>query len=142
MLILASKDVKYCFVSSQKQGEQTATLPGLAYRGHLFIRVKSYQKNQLDKAIVKCREFLDLEIPVLCLIVKEASGFSLWYEDSSLKIVKNLSVASQQDNSKGNKLNPQNHSAKNASGVTSIGEKQTKATRKTVIPFFSGIKRS
>jgi len=142
MLILASKDVKYCFVSSQKQNTKTQPMPGVAYRGHLFAKVKSYQQNQLDKAIIRCREFLDLEIPVLCLIVKEASGFSLWYEDSSLKVVKNVSTASQQDSSKGKKIREGDNSTKNTSGVNGIGEKQTKATRKTLIPFFGSIKRS
>ncbi len=143
MLILSSKDVKYCFVSSQKKSQQTSPLAGVAYRGHLFAKVKSYQHNQLDKAIARCREFLDLEIPVLCLIVKESTGFSLWYQDGSLKLVQNNSVASDRDRPNHKQLKGNNNSAKTPSAAKkSLGNKETKADRKSLIPFFGSLKRS
>ncbi len=140
MLILSSKDVNYCFVSSENKGSQKAPIPGIAYRGHLFAKLKSYQQNQLDKAIIRCREFLDLEIPVVCLIIKEGNGFSLWYQDSSLKLVKSSSTPRSQSNSQSKQLKGQEnpiHSKTKASD-----NKGSKVNLKTMIPFFSGTKKS
>ena len=88
MLILKAKEVQYCSVSHQgvPQGE---TLPGLSYHGHLFIKVKSYAQDQWKKAILHCRELLQLKRSPLSIIVKEPTGFTLWSEDKSLKCALN-----------------------------------------------------
>lgn len=125
MLIVGCKDVKYCSVSHKKKNP-TEALPGVSYRGFLFAKVTSYGQNHLDKAIRRCREFLDLEVPVLCLIIKESTGFSLWYADKSLELTNANAIPAKQIKSNSNLK----QSAK-AGGA-----------RKSVIPFFNRTKQS
>ena len=84
MLILEPKEVEYCCVSYQGIAH-TEVLPGLSYCGHLFVKVKSYAQDQWENALLECRELLELKAPVLSIIVKESTGFTLWSEDKSVK---------------------------------------------------------
>ena len=79
MLILNNSEVKYCQVN-HLQGNETKTLPGLNYKGHLFVKSKTYAKNQFKNAIDRCRHFLDLEKPVVSILVKEDDYVSVWFE--------------------------------------------------------------
>ncbi|MGK7914276.1 MAG: hypothetical protein AB4038_01830, partial [Prochloraceae cyanobacterium] len=66
-------------------------IPGLSYNGHLFVQVKSYARNQWENAVLRCREFLQLNVPVMSIIVKEATELTLWSKDESVVLVKNRS---------------------------------------------------
>jgi hypothetical protein len=84
MLILDSKQVEYCQVVGKVSGEQQ-TLSGLTYQGNTFIKVKSYNQEELEIAIKECREkYLDNEdeqIPTL--IIKDKTQVSLWKQDNN-----------------------------------------------------------
>ncbi len=85
MLILKNEDVEYCNLSHQKSSE-VENIPGIKYHGHLFVKVKSYAKNQLHNAILRCRELLEHNTPVqLPIILKESTGYSIWFEHQSVK---------------------------------------------------------
>jgi hypothetical protein len=86
MFILNSQDVKYCYVR-YLEADGAGTFPGLSYRGHLFVQVMSYNSNQLEKAIQRCRQFLDLDEPVLSIVVKELNSISVWSENKNIELV-------------------------------------------------------
>lgn len=100
MLILKSENVQYCHLSHQEESA-TTSFPGLSYRGHLFVQVESYPLNQSLNAISHCREFLDRQVPVMSIIVKEATRLTLWSKNESVSLVKNTtsSVATPQSSS-------------------------------------------
>ncbi|MGF1487582.1 MAG: hypothetical protein ACFBSE_10880 [Prochloraceae cyanobacterium] len=88
MLILTNSEVQYCTVT-HFEGKETETLLGLNYRGLLFVRSSTYAKNQFKNAIERCRYFLDLEIPVASIVVKEGDRISVWFENKKVKLVQN-----------------------------------------------------
>ena len=90
MLILRPEDVQYCCVTHQEIAPESI-LPGLNYNGHLFVKVQSYARNQLENAILRCREFLELKVPVLPIIVKEPTALTLWSKNESIIVVKSSS---------------------------------------------------
>lgn len=82
MLILDSEQVQYCQVVATIKGEQKIE-SGLIYQNNIFIKVKTYSKEDLPIAIKECREdYLDNEdIEVPTLIVKSDKDITLWLED-------------------------------------------------------------
>ena len=87
MLILKNEDVEYCNLSHQ-QSTEVENIPGIKYHGHLFVKVKSYATDQLHNAILGCRELLDRNTPVqLPIILKESTGYSIWFENKSVKVI-------------------------------------------------------
>ena len=89
MLILNNSDVQYCQVSHFK-GNKTKNLLGIKYKGHLFLKSKTYANNQLQNAIERSRHFLDLEKPVVSIILKEDKHISVWFEYKKIKSIKML----------------------------------------------------
>ena len=87
MLILNASEVEYCQVN-HFQGKEAKTVLGLNYKGHLFIKSRTYAKNQLENAVERCRHFLDLEIPVTSIVVNEDNCISVWFEHKKVKLVK------------------------------------------------------
>lgn len=86
MLILNSSDVQYCFVKKQKSGEEKI-IPALSYQGKLFVKLKTYAINKIDRAIERCRKILDDErVTTTSIIVKNATGLTVWIsQDSQIK---------------------------------------------------------
>lgn len=85
MFILQSKDVKP--ISVVKKGvKNPKVIRALHYRGHLFIPIASYKKNEADTAIKECRKFLEKEIPITAIIVKTSQSFTLWVHDERLEM--------------------------------------------------------
>ncbi|MGK7947506.1 MAG: DEP domain-containing protein [Xenococcaceae cyanobacterium] len=82
MLILDSDQVQYCQVVATIKGEQKIE-SGLIYQNNVFIKVKTYSKEDLQLAIKECREdYLDNEdIEVPTLIIKSDKDITLWLED-------------------------------------------------------------
>ena len=83
MLILDSEQVQYCQVVATIQG-QSKIESGLIYQNNVFIKVKTYLREDLQTAIRECREdYLDNEeIEVSTLIVKTEKEVTLWLEDN------------------------------------------------------------
>ena len=82
MLILDSEQVQYCQAVATIKGEQKIE-SGLIYRNNIFIKVKTYSREELQVAIKECREdYLDNEdIEVPTLIIKSDKDVTLWLED-------------------------------------------------------------
>ncbi|NJL52553.1 MAG: hypothetical protein HC930_10630 [Hydrococcus sp. SU_1_0] len=83
MLFLDHTQVQYCKI---KSGDQT--LPGLIYNDNLFIREKSFPKEEVEAAIKECREeYLDhperSQIPTL--LVKGQSSVGIWMQNNRHK---------------------------------------------------------
>lgn len=87
MLILTADRVEYCTVIREDQGMQIE-LPGLAYRGRLFVKGESYDKTQGKQAIARVRQVLDEHGNHLVTIVQTAKEYTLWYLDSRVRVVK------------------------------------------------------
>ena len=83
MLILDSEEVQYCQVVATVEG-QPQIESGLIYQNNVFIKVKTYPREDLQTAIKECREdYLDnKEIEVLTLIIKADKEVTLWLEDN------------------------------------------------------------
>lgn len=86
MLILDSEQVQYCQVVATIKGEQK-TESGLIYQNNVFVKVKTYLRQDLQVAIKECREdYLDnedIEVPIL--IIKSETEVTLWLEDKRFK---------------------------------------------------------
>jgi hypothetical protein len=84
MLILDSDQIQYCQVKSSIE-PKSKTISGLIYLNNIFIKVKSYKKDELDLAIKECREeYLDCEerTEIPTLIIKDDKGVALWIQDN------------------------------------------------------------
>ncbi len=86
MLILESEQVQYCQVVANIEG-QLKTESGLVYQKNVFLKEKTYSKEDLQIAIKECREdYLDnknIEVPLL--LIKEKNQVTLWLEDNRFK---------------------------------------------------------
>ena len=86
MLILDSEQVKYCQVIAHIEGQKRIE-SGLIYQDDVFLKVKSYAREDLEKAIRECREnYLDnddIEVPIL--VIKSVKEVTLWLEDNRFK---------------------------------------------------------
>ena len=76
MLFLDYTQVKYC-----KLREQNQEIPGIIYNNSVFVRAKSFPKEELELAIKECREeYLDhaerSQIPTL--LVKGKNSVGIW----------------------------------------------------------------
>ncbi|MBE9170118.1 hypothetical protein IQ238_22210 [Pleurocapsales cyanobacterium LEGE 06147] len=83
MLILNDDQVQHCQVVGNVAGKEQV-LSGLLYQGNIFVKIKSYSKEEVNAAIKEFRqEYLDNEeeqIP--SLIIKEETEISLWRQDN------------------------------------------------------------
>lgn len=83
MLFLDHTQVQYCKVQS---GDQT--LSGLIYNKNLFIREKSFPKEEIEAAIKECREeYLDHEerSQIATLLVKGRNSVGIWMQNNKYK---------------------------------------------------------
>ncbi|RMD72758.1 MAG: hypothetical protein D6822_00775 [Cyanobacteria bacterium J149] len=86
MLILEAEQIEYCLLLVQfKQGKKK--LPGVNYKGNLFVKVASFEQHEMEPAIKKCREFLDRDEAIPSIVVKEATGFSVFCEQPNTNYV-------------------------------------------------------
>lgn len=84
MLILDSEQVQYCQVTNRAES-QSKSIKGLVYRDNIFVKVKSYKKEEIDVAIKECREeYLDCEAraEIPTLIIKDENSVTLWIQDN------------------------------------------------------------
>ena len=86
MFILHASDVKYCQIKSSQSGA-IQIRPALRYRGHLFVKLTSLACDQLAGAIHLCRQYLERQVPVTSIIVKEPNCISLWLLKEKLSLV-------------------------------------------------------
>jgi len=55
--MLKAEQVQYCHVHRQVEG-RVETVPGIAYSNKLFVKSQDFYKDQEEKAIQRCREYL------------------------------------------------------------------------------------
>lgn len=91
MLILESEQVKYCRVVRRLAGK-LEKVPGVNYRGLLFAKIAGFEVDQLESAIKKCREFLDLDDPIASIIVKEKDAITVWTEEGKVTLADNQTI--------------------------------------------------
>jgi Domain found in Dishevelled, Egl-10, and Pleckstrin (DEP) len=85
MLILDSQQVEYCYVT-RKVDSQAEVVPAIAYEGKFFLKIKSYDKDERQKAIAKGREiFLKYKGQILFVLLEEPTTLTLWYHDKQVK---------------------------------------------------------
>ena len=86
MLILDAEQVQYCQVVGTIEG-QSKIESGLIYQNNVFLKAKTYPREDLPIAIKECREdYLDNEeIEVPTLIIKAEQEVTLWIEDKRFK---------------------------------------------------------
>lgn len=86
MLILDAEQVQYCQVVGTIEG-QSKIESGLIYQNNVFLKAKTYSREDLQIAIKECREdYLDNEeIEVPTLIIKAENEVTLWMEDKRFK---------------------------------------------------------
>ena len=107
MLILDSEQVQYCQVVATIEG-QSKIESGLIYQNNVFIKVKTYSKEDLQTAIRECREdYLDNEdIEVPTLIIKAEKEVTLWLEDNRFEPQQGQSITvSSKQKKKSDKVN-------------------------------------
>ena len=99
MLILDSEQVKYCQVVAQIEGQKRIE-SGLVYQDDVFIKVRTYLREELEQAIRECREnYLDneeIEVPIL--VIKSEKEVTLWLEDNRFTPDRSPSPSPAQDN--------------------------------------------
>jgi len=86
MLVLTSSNVQYCQLSDNIVSLENI-YPGISYQGLLFVRVSCFSLNQLRQAIAKSRQFLDLNLPIASIVVKEEKQITVWSQTKKLDIV-------------------------------------------------------
>lgn len=83
MLFLDHTQVQYCKIQS---GDQT--LSGLIYNKNLFIREKTFPKEEIEAAIKECREeYLDHKerSQIATLLVKGKNSVGIWMQNNKYK---------------------------------------------------------
>ena len=83
MLILTAQDVHYCQLIEEKS-DSVKIYPGISYRNFLFVRGAIFEKNQLEKAIAKCRQFLEGVEPITAIIVKDKEQITVGVKPKKL----------------------------------------------------------
>ena len=83
MLFLDHTQVQYCKIQG---GDKT--LSGLIYNNNLFIREKTFPKEEIEAAIKECREeYLDHEerSQIATLLVKDKNSVGIWMQNNKYK---------------------------------------------------------
>ena len=83
MLFLDHTQVKYCKIQNRDK-----TISGIIYNDNLFIREKTFPKEEMEAAIKECREeYLDhierSQIPTL--LVKDKKSVGIWMQNNQYK---------------------------------------------------------
>lgn len=78
MLLLNTDQVQFCQVSNPEV-ESDNDFDALIYLNRLFIKGESFSPDQQNQALSRTQELLDSEEEVWGVLLKEESGFSLWY---------------------------------------------------------------
>ena len=83
MLFLDHTQVQYCKIQGRDK-----TLAGLIYNDNLFIREKTFPKEEIEVAIKECREeYLDHEerSQIATLLVKDKDSVGIWMQNNKYK---------------------------------------------------------
>lgn len=80
MIILTSQDIQYCNNNEKFLCQNSKSNHYVSYQKLSFQIVASFASHQLSEAIAKSREFLDLDLPVCAIVVKEAERITVWRE--------------------------------------------------------------
>ena len=92
MLILSADQVEYCSVVCQGAGEAHIQ-PGLLYQKKLFVKDKSYSKEQQQEAIQRARQaFLAQKAQVLYLVVEDPISATIWHQDDRAQLADKLAL--------------------------------------------------
>lgn len=91
MFILNAADVEFCYVTYSKT-DLAKILPGVNYRGYLFVKAYNHAREKFKKAILQSREFLDQKIPVVSIVVREEESISVWIHNEQLELVTESNV--------------------------------------------------
>lgn len=78
MLILHTNQVNFCQVTHREEND-VRQLDAFTYLGHLFVKGESFSPQQHKQALSRTQELLDLEEDLWGVLLREESGFSLWY---------------------------------------------------------------
>lgn len=78
MLVLSDEQVTYCQASRDAEAGRE-TLPGILYRGWLFVKGEVFSAEEKRPAILRCRELLDQGR--FCIVVADSETYTLWNKD-------------------------------------------------------------
>lgn len=77
MLVLTPEEIQYCQIGEPNSIPEKTHL-GIRYRGMLFVQVASFATTQFKQALAKCRQFLDRDLPITSIILKETNSITVW----------------------------------------------------------------
>ena len=83
MLILKADRVRFCQATRWVAGEMTL-LEALEYRGRLFAGGELFERAQKKEALQRMRDVLDAPQDIMAVMVDDARGYTLWYEDGEI----------------------------------------------------------
>jgi Domain found in Dishevelled, Egl-10, and Pleckstrin (DEP) len=83
MLLLKKDQVQFQDVINP-DSEQPTPIIGIFYQNKLFKHLKSFPKDKLASAQQLTRQ-LSLDPTVVCLLVEEADGYTIWCQDGKLR---------------------------------------------------------
>lgn len=78
MLVLSAEQVTDCQASRDAEAGRE-TLPGILYRGWLFVKGEVFSAEEKRQAILRCRELLDQGR--FCIVVADSETYTLWNKD-------------------------------------------------------------
>jgi hypothetical protein len=84
MLLLKEDQVQFQDVINP-DSEQPTPVIGILYQNKLFKHLKSFPKDKLESAQQLTRQ-LSLDPAVMCLMLEEAEKYTIWCQDSKLKL--------------------------------------------------------
>jgi hypothetical protein len=96
MFILNENEVQYCCINYEIAG-RIKNISAVKYYSHMFIKVAAYATEQYQNAVSQCRYYLELEEPILAIVVKEETGYTLWCSERDLNLTahENIPVNSE-----------------------------------------------
>lgn len=87
MQILTSKEVEYCYVTVDRL-VKSLYLSGLYFQNKLYVKEQVFAYSEKQKAIHCCEAmYLANKGNKSCLLLEEASEFTVWIEDKSARII-------------------------------------------------------
>jgi hypothetical protein len=84
MLLLKESQIEFQDVINPDAEKPTAII-GLFYQNKLFKKLKSFPKDKLESAEKLTRQ-LSIDPTVVCLIIEGTDGYTIWCQDSKLKL--------------------------------------------------------
>ncbi len=84
MLLLKESQIEFQDVINPDTEKPTAII-GIFYQNKIFKQLKSFPKDKLESAEKLIRQ-LSLDPTVVCLLLEQTDGYTIWCHDSKLKL--------------------------------------------------------